>query len=305
MKKYSMLFFIRQSLNGLLRNGVMSLTSVFILTSCLILMGCFGLLIYNININLDQLNSLNKIVLYIKKDYSSDDQIARIKDEITALPNTKQIKFISSKEALDTIIAQLTSDDPDMNLLDDSDFYNNLIKDNPMQDSVEIEYKDINDVNTLMYQLNGIEGVDKIKNMTDVAETIKNLKSVIMLVLIWFLIILFIIAIFIILNTVKLSVHSRKDEIIIMRYIGATNFFILFPFLLEGVIIGLFSGTISYILQWYIYKTATSQLIKMQTGLRFVNFSDVNILLFIIFIAVGVGCGLLGSSISSHRYLKA
>ncbi|MCL2775477.1 MAG: permease-like cell division protein FtsX [Oscillospiraceae bacterium] len=310
MKKYSMIFFIKQSLNGLFKNGVMSLTSVFILTSCLILMGCFGLLIYNININLDQLNSLNKVIFYIKPEYNTDDQIAKIKDEITALSNTKTITFISSKEALDTTLAQLAGEDPNANLTNDADFYSNLLKDAPsyMKASIEIEYNDINDVNTLIYQLNSIEGVDHVKDMTSTAETIKNLKNVVMLVLVWFLVILFIIAIFIILNTVKLSVHSRKEEIIIMRYIGSTNFFILIPFLLEGIIIGLFAGVISYFLQWYIYKAATTELIKMQTGLtaiKFVNFSDVNILLFVVFIIVGVGCGLLGSSISSHRYLKA
>lgn len=306
MKKYSIIFFIKQSLGGLFMNGVMSLTSVFILMSCLLLMGCFGLLIYNVETNLDQLDELNKIIFYIKKEYSSPEEIERIKKDIVELPNTKQIKFVSSKEALDITLQRMTGEDTKLDLTEDKDFYEGLINDDPIHDSIEIEYIDINEVNTLKYQLENIPGWQKTTDMADTAEVIKNLKNVVMLVLIWFLVILFIIAIFIILNTVKLSVHARKEEIIIMRYIGATKFFIMCPFLLEGILIGAFSACIAYFLQWYVYRSATSALLKIDTGgLKFIQFSDVNIILFMVFVVVGVLCGLLGSSISANKYLKA
>lgn len=306
MKKYSMFFFIKQSLSGLFKNGVMSLTSIFILMSCLLLMGCFGFVILNVNINLDQLNELNKIIFYVDENYKAEEEFERIKNEIQALDNVKQITVISRREALDQTWNKIFESLPDSTLTSDDEFYSAVVEANPMPDTIEIEYNDIARIDTLMFQLNAIEGCGGMRNSTDVALFIVELKDVVMFVLIWFLIILFVIAIFIILNTVKLSVHSRKDEIIIMRYIGATNFFILFPFLLEGAIIGFVSGILAYFLQWYIYGVAVGAIEDMQiSGLQFIDFSEVGAAVLMIFILVGVLCGLLGSSISSRRHLKA
>jgi len=305
MKKYSMIFFIKQSLNGLFMNSVMTVTSVFILTSCLLLMGCFGFFIYNVNINLSQLNELNKIVFFINKDYNSEEEIEKIKNRIEELDNVKQIKVITRKEALDQTWELLWKDYPESKLAGDDAFYSRVLNDNSILAAIEIEYENIDDIDTLEFQLSAIPGYEKLRNASEIARTIIDVKNVIMFVLVWFLVILFVIAIFIILNTVRLSVHSRKNEIIIMRYIGATNFFILFPFLLEGVIIGIVSAAVSYFLQSYIYGAVVKTLERMDTSLKLVDFSEVSVLIFVIFILVGVFCGLLGSSISSQRHLKA
>ena len=303
MKKYSIIFFIKQSLNGLFMNSIMSITSIFILTSCLILTGCTVLLLFNTNLNLQRLDSLNKIVFFIDKEYEAEEEIERIKEHILNLANTESIRFISKEEALErwkTLYADGFSGD----LLKEGD--------NPLEHQIEIEYKNLDDVGNLYYQLKNIEGVakyengeSKIRNDVDIAEIIKNIKNIILLVLTGFLIILFTIAVFIILNTVRLTVHSRKQEIIIMRYIGATNFFILFPFLLEGIIIGLVSAVIAYIAQSYIYGSAVGAIVNMYNGLEFIKFDEVNIMLLVGFIFTGVLCGLFGSGISSRRYLQA
>lgn len=305
MKKYSFIFFIKQSLNGLFMNSVMSITSIFILTSCLILTGCSVLLIFNADLNLEQLNSLNKIVFFIDKNYESEEEIERIKEQISSLSNTDNIRFISKEEALEKEREKYEE-------AFTGGLFEQIIKDNPLEHSIEIEYKSIDDVGTLNYQLQSIVGVakndkgePKIRNYADIAETIKNIKNVIMYVLIGFLIILFVIAVFIILNTVRLTVFSRKNEIIIMRYIGATNFFILFPFLLEGIIIGLVSAIIAYLAQSYIYKNVVIALLKRGDWLEFIEFSEINIMLFAAFLVTGVLCGLFGSGISSRKYLKA
>jgi len=272
-------------------------------------MGCFGLFMYNINMNLDQLDELNKIVFYIDTKYDSEEEINRIKNEIAATPNVKQLRVISRREALDQTIADFFGDNEEFTLFGDEDFYEELLRDNQsgdiMPDAIEIEYHDIAQISTLEFQLKAIEGYESLKNSTDIAEFITTLKDVIMLVLVWFLAVLFGIAIFIILNTVRLSVHSRKNEIVIMRYIGATNFFILFPFLLEGVIIGIFSAVLGYALIWFIYGAAVGTLDSMDTGLNFIEFSEVSAVIFGLFLLVGILCGLLGSSISAQKHLKA
>ena len=304
MRKYSLLFFIRQSLSGLFMNGVMTATSIFILMSCLILMGCFGLLIFNININLEKIGELNKIVIFIEKEYDNDEEIERIKSKVAETDNIKQWQFIPKETALERwysweehlAIAGLMEEDEELD--------EETRRRNPIRNSIEIEYEHIERVDTLVYQLRNIEGVATIRNQVELAEQIQNLKNVVMLVMVWFLLILFIIAIAIILNTIKLSVNSRKNEIMIMRYIGATNFFILFPFLLEGVIIGVLSAVIAYFIQWYIYGIATDGILRMEAGLSVIEFSELNILLFLIFVFTGILTGLLGSSLSANRYLK-
>lgn len=304
MRKYSGMFFLKQSLSGLFMNGLMTATSIFILMSCLILMGCFGLLIYNININLNRIDDFNKIVIFIGKEYESEEELERIKNEVDSLENTKKWQFISKDAALNKFKELYGESNSMLFEIYDDELEQDLNKDNPMRNSIEIEYKDIEKIRSYVYQLNDIEGVEKVRNQVEVAEFIHNLRSVIMLVLIWFLVILFVIAIAIILNTVKLSVNSRKNEIMIMRYIGATNFFIVFPFLLEGIIIGTVSALTAYGLQWYIYGVATNGILRMEAGITVASFSDINILLFLIFLFTGVLSGLIGSSLSLHKYLK-
>jgi cell division transport system permease protein len=268
-------------------------------------MGCFALLVFNINLNLKQLDQLNKIVVDINEDCESEEEIDRIKTEILALSNTKKIRFISKEETLQNFQEQFKS------FFTSEDLFERIKRndENPLPHSIEIEYDDINEIGTLDYQLRCIPGIGAPKNQVDIAEFLKNMINIIMLVFVWFLAIIFIIAIFIILNTVRLSVHSRRNELIIMRYIGATNSFIMIPFLLEGVIIGLISGVIAYIAQAYVYTSVVVELIKMNTGfvgsLIFMPFSDVNLMFFFGLILVGMLCGLLGSGLSSRKYLKA
>lgn len=306
MRKYSLLFFIRQSFSGLFMNGVMTATSIFILMSCLILMGCFGLLIFNMNLNLEKIGDLNKIVIFIEQEYEAEEEIERIKSQVANLDNISQWQFITKDEAFKRWMS-LEENLPIVEMImEDAEFEEDVKRDKTLRNSIEIEYKNIDKVGTLVYQLKNIEGVDanRVRNQAELAEMIQNLKNVVMLVMIWFLLILFVIAIAIILNTIKLSVNSRKNEIMIMRYIGATNFFILFPFLIEGAIIGITSAVIAYFIQWYIYGIATDGVLRMEAGLSVVPFSELNILLFLIFLFTGVFTGLFGSALSSNKYLK-
>ena len=305
MRKYSMIFFIKQSLSGLFRNGAMSLTSVFVLTSCLLLMGCFGFFMINVNINLDQLDDMNHIVFNIDRDFDTEEELTRIESEIGSLPNVRRIRRITRREALDWVFGEILRHLPDSPLADDPLFRDKVEEADPMWDAIEIEYYDIRDLDTLRFHLMAIDGYAGLRDSAEVAQFILDFRNVVMAILIWFLLVLFVIAIFIILNTVKMSVHSRKNEITIMRYIGATNFFILFPFLLEGVIIGIVAAVAAYILVRYIYGLAVGALEQMASGINYIDFSEAGAVVFVIFVLVGVMCGLLGSSISSRKHLQA
>ena len=185
-------------------NSIMSISSVFVLAFCLIMTGSFALILINTEMNLDQLDELNKIIFFIDSDYDNEEDLERIKREIDSLPYVASWTFKSKEEALEEFIERYRWDGFDI-----------LENDNPLDAEIEIEYKDINDIKTLIYHLERIEGCrDRtVKSDAEVAEFIKNLKNIIMIVLIGFMIILFVFAILIILNTVRLSVHARKQEI--------------------------------------------------------------------------------------------
>ncbi len=181
-----------------------------------------------------------------------------------------------------------------------------LSGENPYPDNFIISYYDNDRVATLIYQLQQIDGIYKIRDRSELAERIDNLKSGIIIVFSWFMVLLFVVSIFIIMNTVKLAVFTRKQEISIMRYVGATNWFITLPFMLEGVFIGIISGGLAYLIVWYIYyylqKMVLSDTIQM---IHIISFNSLSDWLAPAFIITGIITGVIGSFISMRKYLKA
>ena len=180
-----------------------------------------------------------------------------------------------------------------------------LIDDNPYRDSFVIKYIDNSKVATLDYQVGQIDGVAKVNDRLDIAIAIEKIKSGVSMVLIWFMVILFVVSIFVIINTIKLAVHSRRTEITIMRYIGATDWFVILPFIFEGILIGLVSSGLAYLVEWYMYGYVVSMIGDNFNMLTILSFSDIRAMLAIAFVGIGVVTGIIGSTISTRRYLKA
>ena len=232
-RRYSLFYFIGQGFQGIFRNGVMSFASVAVLMSCLLVLGAFTLLVQNINVNLEQVGLLNEIVVFVDRD-ADEEKIRQVEAEIRSLDNVASVTRTTKAEALEIMKAQ----SPEYaHLYEDIDESNN-----PLTDKFTIVYEDNERVVTLAYLLGQIDGVRKVNNSLELAATISNLKNGVLLVFTWFLVILFVVSLFVIINTVKLSVFSRRNEISIMRYVGATGWFITLPFLIEGIIIGLVSS---------------------------------------------------------------
>ncbi|MGM9624814.1 MAG: cell division protein FtsX, partial [Eubacteriales bacterium] len=159
-------------------------------------------------------------------------------------------------------------------------------------------------VANLVYQLGQLEHVNKVNNRTDIANDIENIKSGVSFIFIWFLVILFVISIFIIINTIKLGVESRSREISAMRYIGATNFFMMTPFIIEGIIIGLISAGLGYLIQSLLYNAIFNAMSNDYKMIAIAPLSDVQSYLILGFLVIGVAAGTLGSAISLRRYMK-
>ncbi len=297
--RYSPLYLISQTFKSLFRNGMMTLASIAVLMSCLAVMGSFALLVLNINHNLDQLGSLNDIVVYCDPD-CTDEEVEAIGRSIRLLDNVNEesVKLITKEQAL---IEERQKYSEFTDLFDQMDEDGS----NPYPDTYVISYEDNNKVSALQYELEQIEGVSKIKCRADLAQTIENLKNGVVFIFTWFLAILFLVSVFVIINTIKLAVFSRRQEISIMRYVGATRGFIITPFVLEGMIIGIVSSLISYLVVWYAYGAVVGMISVDYSMFSVVSFSEVQYFVLGAFAVIGVVTGIIGSSISLNKYLKA
>ena len=175
---------------------------------------------------------------------------------------------------------------------------------NPLPDTFVITYLDNSQVDVLELQIQNIDGVSRVRCRTDIAQSIETLKNGIIIVFSWFMLILLVVSIFVIINTVKLAVEHRREDIAIMRYIGATKWFIALPFELEGIIIGAFSGLIAYFLQWYTYGYIQDMITSEMQMIEVVPFSEMKVLIFFGCMIIGIITGYIGSRISINKHLS-
>lgn len=297
---YNPFYFIFDAFRNLWRHRVTGIASVLVLSSCLILLGAFGLLIRNIDVNIENLGLLNEIVVFTDYDVTQEE-LQIITEDIKALDNVTYVDFISKETGFESMKETY----PDYEELFDSIAESG---DNPLADSFIVTYKDTAGVNKLEYDLLQIKGVMKVNNRVDYAAAIENFKSGASFIFIWFFALLLAVSLFVIFNTVKLAVHGRRTEISIMRFIGATKSYIIAPFVIEGVTIGAVSALIAFFadmgLYSYIVKsmgTGTSQIMSMFT---LVPFADMQVELLAVFLLLGIITGVVASVVSLHKNLS-
>lgn len=307
INKISLTYTLSQSLVGMFRNSVMSIASILVLASCLIVLGTFGLLIRNINYNLESLTLLNEVAAFVDSD-CTDEEIETVRGEILKLSEkglVNDVEYVSKQQALESEI-QKFQDYPGL-------FENLREGDNPYRASFLITYTDESVLSDLEYSLNNItiqrgdvtvSPIDKVTSHAEVASMMQNLKQGVTQVFLGFMLILFVVSLFIIINTIRLAVFARRKEISIMRYVGATNAFITAPFVIEGVFMGLIAGVGAFFAQWLVYDRVCSFVESHYRAFSVVPFGDCALLMILVFLAVGLFAGIAGSLISLSKYLK-
>ena len=273
----------------------MTLASISVLMSCLVVMGGFALLVVNINDNLDILGLQNEIVVFVDYDLTKEE-VDEIHDKIKALDNVDTVTYIPKEEGLAEMSGKYSDEY--------SSIFELLKEDNPFADAFTVTYLDNAEVSTLDYNLRHIDGVKTVNNRVDLSIKIENLKNGITFIFLWFLAILFIVSVFIIVNTIKLSVFSRRHEISIMSYIGATKTFVTAPFIIDGITIGLIAGGLAYLIEWYMYSYIYT---SVQSDIQFVTlmpFAQVDMCVLAGFLGLGVITGIIGSCITLRKHMK-
>ncbi len=297
-KHYSTRFFLSQAFTSLWRNGVMSAASVAVLMSCLVVLGCFAMLVININVNLENVAKLNEIMVFCDRELE-EDAVKEVERQIKQCDYVDTCKRITKEESLE----KLKAESPDhAEVYDDFSGENN-----PLCESFEVIYKgsDETKIFDLESRLRNIEGVSKINSVYQTARTIDKLKSGILLVFTWFLVILFVVSVFVIINTIKAAVYARKLEIQVMRYVGATNNFIITPFVFEGVIIGAVASVLGFLIETYVYNYIESTAFADLQVIQILDYSKVALPMAAGFLVVGIVTGIIGSVVSLSKYLKS
>lgn len=294
MKLNSIGYLIKSGFKGIFSHGLMSFATVAIITACLIIMGAFSLLVVNIN---DMIAGLeeesNVVVAFIDENLSREEAVA-LEPAILAVPNVDSAQFVTREEAAEDFQA-----DYDEALFD-------VITDDTFRDRYVVQLQDISLMEQTRTDLYAVDGVAKVNAHLEYAEgfiTARNIVSVISLILI---VILIVVSFFIMTNTIKLATFTRREEIAIMKMVGASNGFIRCPFIVEGLVLGLLGGALAFLAEWGLYGLVSSSLLGGLTGTFFsvVPFSAVMWPLLAAFLGVGVLVGVFGGSSAIRNYLK-
>lgn len=287
-------YFFREGAGNMLSHGFMSFAAVGVTVACLLIMGTFSLVAYNANINLQDLQKENAVVAFVDESLT-DDEATALQSRLAAIPGVADCTFVSRQEARDEYVAQYNEDDLYSDL-DPSIFRHRYV----------MHLTDLNRMGQVVQDLESVEGIAKVRADQDISNgfiTVRNIAGVISIALIA---ILLIISVFIISNTIKLTTFDRRDEIAIMKMVGATNGFIRWPFVYEGLLLGLFSAVIAFGLQWGLYA-AVAQGIANSDSLQILNvvpFTRIWQFVALVFLGTGILVGVGGSLTAIRRFLR-
>ena len=286
-------YFFREGAGNMLSHGFMSFAAVGVTVACLLIMGTFSLVAYNANINLQDLQKENAVVAFVDESLT-DDEATALQSRLAAIPGVADCTFVSRQEARDEYVAQYNEDDLYSDL-DPSIFRHRYV----------MHLTDLNRMGQVVQSLESVEGIAKVRADQDISNgfiTVRNIAGVISIALIA---ILLIISVFIISNTIKLTTFDRRDEIAIMKMVGATNGFIRWPFVYEGFMIGLLSAVLGFGFQWLLYESVAKSLMmsdRLQL-LTIVDFTTIWQPVAAIFAAAGILIGVGGSLTAIRKFL--
>lgn len=294
----SLKYLIKEGFRNTWTNRMMSIASICVLMSCLVLIGSASMMFLNIDSLLGKIEEENVIMVYIS-DGTTDEEIANMENEIKACGNIKQVEFVSKEDAWAEQLS--TMEDAQ------AEFFTQISSGIPLPDAYKVTVENLDQFNDTVSKLKQLQHIDTIRENQNLAKKLVAIRQGITVIAFVIIAVLFVISLFIISNTIKLTVYSRRLEISIMKSVGATNSFVRLPFVVEGMILGIVSGIISLGLVWGLYELAVNEfadLLSTFNGLDFLKFQNYALPMLGIFVAIGVVTGVGGSLITMSKYLN-
>ena len=287
---------VRQALQQIWRNKGMSTASVFAITAMLLILGLFFVITVNINLFTEMLkNNYNEVEVFLNDDVKKSDA-ENIMKKIDAEPGVKSSTYRSKTEAMKIMKARWG----------ENSYLLDSLGDNPLPSSIVVTVDSMSTADNVIKMVKGTDGVEDVKYYQDTVKKLTKITNFLKIAAMIIMVFLIIVSIVVVSNTIKLTVFARAKEIEIMKYIGATNWFIRGPFLIEGILIGVISSAVSAVATFFIYREIISLVGKqfmtiMSSPLVPAGYLSVNLIL--IFLAIGVSIGACGSIVSMRKFL--
>ena len=293
MKINNLSYLLKEGIKGIFTHGFMSFAAVCVTVACLLIVGSFSLLMYNVNIMVEDLNKTNEVLVFIDETLT-EAEAKSVGTKINVIENVHQATFIPREEALENFVEDHEGTEA-FNGLMAEDFRHRFSV--TLQDNAYIE--------ETVSQIQQISGVAKIRAEYELAEGFSTMEQVIRIVSIAVISVLLVVSLLIISNTVKLAMYDRRDEIAIMKMVGATNGFIRLPFVVEGFTLGMIGAALAFGIEWLMYDALATRVRAADTLqlFTFVPFQQLLYPMIAVFGFAGLFVGIVGSWTSIRKFL--
>jgi len=286
-------YYIKEGITSIFNHSLMSFASICIIVAFLIIMGSFILLAVNINAIIGDLENDNIILAYVHENVSDSDARG-IENTLRSIPNIASVAFITREEAFENFMRRYDEEDR----FADIDY-------TVFRHRYAIYVEDVALIAETQQELRYIPELASASANLMIAQTLVNIRNIVSWISVIIIAVLLAISLFIMSNTIKLATYERREEIAIMKMVGATNSFIRWPFIFEGFILGLTGSLIAYLAIIGLYSLAADRVLEFEAGFfQLVVFSNVSVPLFLLFTGIGFGVGVGGSGFALNRYLK-
>ena len=293
MKSNNFGYLLKEGVRGIFLHGFMSFAAVCVTVACLIIIGSFSMLLYNLNIMVAEVEQDAEILVYIDENYT-EAEAKSVGSKINMIENVHQATFVSRQQALEEFVAKQGNEAAFQGIQADV-----------LRDRFIVTLEDNNRMKETVPMIEAVSGVDEGNAPYREAEAFATVQHILRIVSAAVIILLLVVSLLIISNTVKLAMYDRRDEIAIMKMVGATNAFIRFPFVVEGFLLGMFGAAMAFFLEWGLYNALVSWIGKVDALnlLQFVPFAELLWPMMGTFGAAGLFVGIFGSFTSIRRFL--
>lgn len=327
MKLHSVRYLTGEGCKNVWVNRLMTISSVGVLTACMVMIGLALLISFNVDKIIGNLEQQNVVMVYFNDKNSvlygdadpilaegevfdaekiadshylihNEEEAKAVCDEIAKLDNVVKVEFISKDAALEEVKSTMLEGQEEYFEFLDAE------NGNPLSDGARVYLEDMGTFNATVNKIKTVKGVNNIQSQGDMAEKINSIKEGVGVAGVWIIAILMVISLVIVSNTIRVTMYNRKLQISIMKAVGATDAFVRIPFIVEGILIGLISALISEGVVYFCYRVATETMFTMFNNGQIVPFASVSWMLLGIFAVIGVITGLFGSFIMIGKYLR-
>lgn len=300
MKASGMKYLVEQGIDNVWKNRMMAFASFCVLLVSLLLVGISVLAYFNVTSIIGGIEQKNEMIVYLDDD-TDDATVAQIGEQLRGMTNISEVNFYSKEEAYESLKESMEEYEV---------LFESLGDDNPLVDAYRIKVHDISDISATIAQIRTLDHIYSIRAPYDFVNILVQLRSILTWVMGAIILAMVIVSMVIISNTTRTSVYARREEIQIMKYVGASDSFIRFPFFIEGMVTGFFAGVIALGLTWVLYEGVVGAL-ENQVALlsiigmgNIIQFMDIYLPVSMTYVLGGALIGAVGSAISTRKYIN-